>query len=47
MKVHEKERPVPDTKRKDVEKTGSSPSNKVIKTASADSKLPLTIGKTS
>ena len=47
MKVHEKDRLVPDTKRKDVDKTGSSPNNKFIKTTTHDSKLPLTIGNQS
>ena len=47
MKVPEKDRLVPDSKRKDVEKTGSSPNNKFIKTTSIDSKLPLTVGNQS
>ena len=45
MKLHEKCRPVPDSKRKELEKTGSSPNNsKILKTASVEAKLPLSIG---
>ena len=42
MKLHEKNRPVPDSKRKDLEKTGSSPNQqKFLKTSMVDPKLSL------
>ena len=47
MKLHEKNRPVPDrdSKRKDLEKSGSSPNNsKILKTAPVGVKLPLSVG---
>ena len=48
QKMHEKTRPVPDTKRKELEKTGSSPNNpkfiKINSSTSADSKLPPLVG---
>ena len=49
MKMHDKTRPVPDSKRKELEKSGSSPTqHKILKTASSsslvDSKLPIAAG---
>ena len=41
MKLHEISRPLPDSKRKDTEKTGSSPNNKFLKTTSVTSKLSI------
>ena len=46
LKLHEKVRPIPDTKRKDVDKSGSSPNTKVLKTNSSmsfDSKQSLVV----
>ena len=52
MKLHDKTRPVPDSKRKELEKSGSSPNqHKILKTSnssnSGDSKLPLAVGNQS
>ena len=50
MKLHEKIRPVPDTKRKELEKSGSSPTqHKILKTTLSsanlvDSNLPVSVG---
>ena len=44
MKLHEKNRPVPDSKRKEIEKTGSSPNQqKFLKTCMVDPKLSLSV----
>ena len=48
LKLHEKARPVPDAKRKELEKTESSPHHpkflKITSSASVDPKLSLTVG---